>query len=136
MSAPIWLTGQGHGTVFRHVMQLSLLVLCWKSTLTVILPQIKKNRSLSNVGHRITKESSYRQESPARELCNFSKWPPCNHGTSTTRVIIGAPSRSKRGAARCIDQTFTLNVNSNAMRSTCASHLKNGPYSPSVGVVV
>ena len=69
-------------------------------------------------------ESSYRQESPARELCNFSKWRPCNHGTSTTRVIIRAPSRSKRGAARCIDWTFTLNVNSNAMRSTCASHLK------------
>ena len=66
----------------------------------------------------------YRQESPARELCNFSKWRPCNHGTSTTRVIIRAPSRSKRGAARCIDWTFTLNVNSNAMRSTCASHLK------------
>ena len=67
-------------------------------------------------------ESSYsRQESPARERCNFSKWRPCNHGTSTTRVIIRAPSRSKRGAARCIDQTFTLNVNSNAMsmRSTC-----------------
>ena len=55
LSAPIWLTGQGHCTVFRHVMQLSLLVLCWKSTLTVILPQIKKKRSLSNVGHRGTK---------------------------------------------------------------------------------
>ena len=40
---------------FRHVMQLSLLVLCWKSTLTVILPQIKKQKSLSNVGHRGTK---------------------------------------------------------------------------------
>ena len=52
LSAPIWFTGQRHCTVFRHVMQLSLLVLCWKSTLTVILPQIKKRRSLSNVGHR------------------------------------------------------------------------------------
>ena len=68
------------------------------------------------------RESGYRQESPARELCNFSKWRPCNHGTSTTRVIIRAPSRSKRGAARCIDQTFTLNVNLNATRSTCESH--------------
>ena len=46
-------TGALH--VFRHVMQLSLLVLCWKSILTVILPQIKKKRSLSNVGHRGTK---------------------------------------------------------------------------------
>ena len=55
LSAPIWFTGQRHCTVFRHVMQLSLLVLCWKSTLTVILPQIKKKRSLSNVGHRGTK---------------------------------------------------------------------------------
>ena len=55
LSAPIWFTGQSHCTVFRHVMQLSLLVLCWKSTLTVILPQIKKKRSLSNVGHRGTK---------------------------------------------------------------------------------
>ena len=55
LSAPIWFTGQRHCTVFRHVMQLSLLVLCWKSTLTVILPQVKKKRSLSNVGHRGTK---------------------------------------------------------------------------------
>ena len=55
LSAPIWFTGQGHCTVFRHVMQLSLLVLCWKSPLTVILPQIMKKRSLSNVGHRGTK---------------------------------------------------------------------------------
>ena len=55
LNAPIWFTGQGHCTVFRHVMQLSLLVLCWKSTLTVILLQIKKKRSLSNVGHRGTK---------------------------------------------------------------------------------
>ena len=55
LSAPIWLTGQRHCIVFRHVMQLSLLVLSWKSTLTVILPQIKKKRSLSNVGHRGTK---------------------------------------------------------------------------------
>ena len=55
LSAPIWFTGQGHCTVFRHVMQLSLLALCWKSTLTVILPKIKKKRSLSNVGHRGTK---------------------------------------------------------------------------------
>ena len=54
LSAPTWFTRQGHCTVFRHVMQLSL-VLCWKSTLTVILPQIKKKRSLSNVGHRGTK---------------------------------------------------------------------------------
>ena len=45
----------GHGTVFCHVLQLSFLFLCWKSTLTVILPQIKKTRSLSNVGHRGTK---------------------------------------------------------------------------------
>ena len=52
LSAPIWFAGQGHCTVFRHVMQLSLLVLCWKSTLAVVLPQIKKKRSLSNVGHR------------------------------------------------------------------------------------
>ena len=44
MSKPIWFTGQGHCTVFRHVMQLSLLVLCWISTLTVILPQIKKKK--------------------------------------------------------------------------------------------
>ena len=28
LSAPIWFTGQGHRTVFRHVMQLSQLVLC------------------------------------------------------------------------------------------------------------
>ena len=55
LSAPIWFTGQRHCTVFRHVMQLSLLVLCLTSTLTVILPQIKKKRSLSNVGHRGTK---------------------------------------------------------------------------------
>ena len=55
LSAPIWFTGQRHCTVFRHVLQLSLLVLCWKSTLTVILPQIKKKRSLSNVGHQGTK---------------------------------------------------------------------------------
>ena len=55
LSAPIWFTGQRHCTVFRHVMRLSLLVLCWKSTLAVILPQIKKKRSLSNVGHRGTK---------------------------------------------------------------------------------
>ena len=55
LSAPIWFTGQRHCTVFRHVMQLSLLVLCWKSTLTVILPQVKEKRSLSNVGHRGTK---------------------------------------------------------------------------------
>ena len=55
LSAPIWFTGQRHCTVFRHVMQLALLVLCWKSTLTVILPQIKKKRSLLNVGHRGTK---------------------------------------------------------------------------------
>ena len=55
LSAPIWFTGQGHCTVFRHVMQLSSLVLCWKSTLTVILPQIEEKRSLSNVGHRGTK---------------------------------------------------------------------------------
>ena len=55
LSAPIWLTGQRHYTVFRHVMQLSLLVLCWKSTLTVTLPKTKKKRSLSNVGHRGTK---------------------------------------------------------------------------------
>ena len=52
LSAPIWLTGQGHCTVFCHVMQLSLLVLCQKGILTLSLPQIKKNRSLSNVGHR------------------------------------------------------------------------------------
>ena len=38
LSAPIWFTGQRHCTVLRYVMQLSLLVLCWKSTLTVILP--------------------------------------------------------------------------------------------------
>ena len=49
LSAPIWFTGQGHCTVFRHVMQLSLLVLCWKSTLTVILPKIKKKRSLQTL---------------------------------------------------------------------------------------
>ena len=57
LNAPIWFTaaGQGHCIVFRHVMQLSLLVLYLKSTLTVILPQIKKKRSLSNVGHRSTK---------------------------------------------------------------------------------
>ena len=55
LSAPIWFTGQRHCTVFRHVMQLSLLVPCRKSTLTVILQQIKKNRSLLNVGHRGTK---------------------------------------------------------------------------------
>ena len=55
LSASIWFTGQRHCTVFRYVMQLSLLVLCWKSTLTVILPQIKKKRSLLNVGHRGTK---------------------------------------------------------------------------------
>ena len=30
LSAPNWFTGQRHCTVFRHVMQLSLLVLCWK----------------------------------------------------------------------------------------------------------
>ena len=55
LSALIWFTGQGHCTVFRHVMQLLLLVLCWKGTLRVILPQIKKKISLSNVGHRGTK---------------------------------------------------------------------------------
>ena len=49
--------GQEHCTVFRHVMQLSLLVLFWKSTLAVILPEIKKKRSLklSNVGDWGTK---------------------------------------------------------------------------------
>ena len=45
LSAPIWFTGRRHCTVFRHVMQFSLLVLCKKSTLTVILPQIKKKRN-------------------------------------------------------------------------------------------
>ena len=55
LSAPIWFTGRRHCTVFRHVMQFSLLVLCKKSRLTVILPQIKKKRTLSNVGHRGTK---------------------------------------------------------------------------------
>ena len=55
LSALISFAGQGHCTVFRHVMQLSLLVLCWKSTLAVILHEIKKKRSLSNVGHRGTK---------------------------------------------------------------------------------
>ena len=55
LTAPIWFTGQRHCTVFRHVMQLSLLVPCRKSTLTVILQQIKKKRSLLNVGHRGTK---------------------------------------------------------------------------------
>ena len=39
LSAPIWFTGQRHCTVFRHVMQLWMLVLCWKSTLTAILAQ-------------------------------------------------------------------------------------------------
>ena len=42
LSAPNWFTGQRHCTVFHHVMQLSLLVLCWKSTLTAVLPLIKK----------------------------------------------------------------------------------------------
>ena len=65
LSAQIWFTGQRHCTVFRHVMQLSFLVLCWKSTLTVILPQIKKTRSLSNVGHRGTK-AELKFHSPAR----------------------------------------------------------------------
>ena len=55
LSAPISFAVQGHCNVFRHVMQLSLLVLCWKSTLAVILPEIKNKRSLSNVGHRGTK---------------------------------------------------------------------------------
>ena len=32
LSAPIWFAGQRHCTVFRHVMQLSLFVLRWKST--------------------------------------------------------------------------------------------------------
>ena len=32
LSAPISFAVQGHCNVFRHVMQLSLLVLCWKST--------------------------------------------------------------------------------------------------------
>ena len=49
LSAPISIAVQGHCNVFRHVMQLSLLVLCWKSTLAVILPEIKKKRSLSKI---------------------------------------------------------------------------------------
>ena len=59
LSAPIWFTGRRHFTVFRHVMQLSLLVLREKSTLTVILPKIKKKKSLSNVGHRGTKAENF-----------------------------------------------------------------------------
>ena len=59
LSAPIWFTGRRHSTVFRHVMQLSLLVLREKSTLTVILPKIKKKKSLSNVGHRGTKAENF-----------------------------------------------------------------------------
>ena len=42
LSAPIWFTGQRHCTVFHHVMQFSLLVLCWKSTLTVFYPRSRK----------------------------------------------------------------------------------------------
>ena len=58
LSAPNWFTAQKHCTVFSHVMQLSLLVLCWKSTLTVILRQNKKKRSLSNVGHWGTEDEN------------------------------------------------------------------------------
>ena len=61
LSAPIWFTmdRRRHCTVFRHLMQLSLLVLRWKSTLMVILPKIKKKKSLSNVGHRGTKAENF-----------------------------------------------------------------------------
>ena len=59
LSALIWFTGRRHCSVFRHVMQLSLLVLREKSTLTVILPKIKKKKSLSNVGHRGTKAENF-----------------------------------------------------------------------------
>ena len=52
LSAPISFAGQGRCTVFCHVMQLSFSVLCWKSALAVILPEIKEKKSLSNVGHR------------------------------------------------------------------------------------
>ena len=45
----------GIAPVFRHVMQLSLLVLCWKSTLAVILRDTKKKRSLSNVATGVPK---------------------------------------------------------------------------------
>ena len=38
LSAPIWFPGWRHCTVFSHLMQVSLLVLCKKSTLTVIVP--------------------------------------------------------------------------------------------------
>ena len=55
LSAPISFAGQGHCTVFRHVMQLLVLALCWKSTSAVILSEIKKKKSLSNFGHRGTK---------------------------------------------------------------------------------
>ena len=57
LSAPCYLVqwARRHCTVFRHVMQLSLLVLCLKSTLTVILPKIRKKKSLSNIRHQGTK---------------------------------------------------------------------------------
>ena len=42
-----------------------------------------------------------------------------DHVTQPLAWSCRAPSRSKRGAARCIEWTFTLNVNSDAMRSTC-----------------
>ena len=84
-----------------------------------------------------TRQYCIGRKAPHVSSAIFQNGAPCNHGTSTTRVIIGAPSRSKRGAARCIDQTFTLNVNSNAMRSTCASHLKkNGDSHRSREVVL
>ena len=59
LSTQIWFTERRHCTVFRHLMQLSLLVLRWKSTLMVILPKIKKKKSLSNVGHRGTKAENF-----------------------------------------------------------------------------
>ena len=52
LSAPIWFTGQRHCTVFRHVMQLSVVGSVLESTLTVILP---KNQE--------------------KEI-NFKRWPP------------------------------------------------------------
>ena len=55
LGASIWFTAERHCTVFCHVTQLRLLVLCKNGTLTVILLKIKKKRSISNVGHRCTK---------------------------------------------------------------------------------
>ena len=91
LSAPIWFTGQRHCTVFRHVMQLSLLVLCWKSTLTVILPQIKKKDHFQTLATGVPKlkiwlgtqrvKSSFKRRNSSQCLDVWGQVIPQNDGS-------------------------------------------------------